>query len=196
MRLKPLLNRRPVVVALAGPNGAGKSTFFRAHLAKTGLRFVNADVLALSLKKDPYAAADVADKIRRQLVEQQESFIFETVFSDPKGIKLKFLQDTENAGYTVVLIFIGIAKPEISNERVAMRVSQGGHDVPQEKLVKRFPRIMNNLKKALTELSNVWIFDNSDLEQIYRLVATKDKKQGIELYEPTPEWLKALLPRN
>lgn len=196
MRLKSLLDRRPIVVALAGPNGAGKSTFYDAHLATTGLHFVNADVIALYGKMSPYAAAGAANVTRRHLVEQRESFIFETVFSDPVGDKLKFLKDAEHAGYTVVLIFIGIAGPEISDDRVAMRVSQGGHDVPQNKLVERFPRVMNNLKRALAELANVWVFDNSDLGRGYRLVAKAENGQGVELYKPTPDWLKALLPRK
>jgi predicted ABC-type ATPase len=194
VRVKPLLDRRPIVVALAGPNGAGKSTFFAAHLARTGLYFVNADVLALSLTMDPYAAAKLAGTIRQQLVEQRESFVFETVFSDPVCEKLEFLKAAEEVGYTVVLIFIGIAGPEISDERVLMRVLQGGHNVPPNKLVERFPRVMNNLKKALAELSNVWVFDNSDMNQKYRLVAKIENGKGIELHEPTPKWLRALLP--
>ena len=196
MRLKPLLDRRPIVVALAGPNGAGKSTFFDANLARIGLYFVNADVLALSLGMDPYAAADLADKLRRQLVEQHESFIFETVFSDPVGDKLAFLKDTEKAGYTVLLIFIGVPSPEISDERVAMRASRGGHDVPAKKLIERFPRTMNNLKRALAELSNVWVYDHSHLDVGYRLVATKQKGGEINLHDPIPEWLRELLPES
>jgi len=64
------------------------------------------------------------------LVAQGESFVFETVFSDPVGDKLKFLRRASTRGYTVVLCFIGLASPELCDERVAMRVLQGGHDVP------------------------------------------------------------------
>jgi len=194
--LSSLLDRRPIVVALAGPNGAGKSTFFNAYLANTGLRFVNADVLAHSLGMDAYAAAEKAGILRRELVKLHESFIFETVFSDPVGDKLDFLKAIEKAGYTAVLIFIGVSGPEISDERVAMRVLQGGHDVSPKKLVERFPRTMNNLKRSLVELSNVWVYDHSELEQGYRLVAAMENRQGIKLHEPTPEWLRALLPRS
>jgi predicted ABC-type ATPase len=190
------LDRRPVVVALAGPNGAGKSTFFDSHLARTGLRFVNADVLALSLGMDPYAAQKRADAIRRELVQLRESFIFETVFSDPVGDKLRFLKECESAGYTVLLIFIGISAPEISDERVAMRVAQGGHDVPANKIVERYPRVMNNLKRALVEVAHVRVYDNSDLEWPYRLVAVKEEGQKIELHEPVPEWLRSRLPKS
>src|ERR1035441_7461145 len=170
-----LLNQRPLVVALAGPNGAGKPTFYRAYLRASGLRFVNADVMARELGVDPYQAARLADSIRRQLIEQRESFIFETVFSDPLGDKLTFLREAENSGYTVALFFIGIEGPDLSDQRVTMRVLKGGHDVPSDKIIARYPRVMHNLKRALAELSNVLVYDNSGLKTPYRLVAVKER---------------------
>jgi predicted ABC-type ATPase len=187
------LDRRPVIVALAGPNGAGKTTFYHAHLRPAGLRFVNADVLAGELKLNPYAAASVAEVLRRQLVEQRESFVFETVFSDPVGNKLTFLKEAAATGYNVVLCFIGISGPEVSEERVAMRVSQGGHDVPAEKLVARFPRALANLKTAIRELPQVWIFVNDDLRTPFRRVAVFESGQRVTLNGPVPEWLAPLL---
>jgi predicted ABC-type ATPase len=188
------LDRRPLIVALAGPNGAGKSTFFHAHLQPAGLRFVNADLLARELKLDPYAAARVADAVRRELVRQRESFVFETVFSDPAGEKLAFLNEATKAGYTVVLCFIGISDPEVCEERVAMRVSQGGHDVPTEKLVSRFPRVMANLQAAFRELPHVWVFDNDDLRRPFRLAAIVEDGHTAEVHKPIPRWLRPLLP--
>ncbi|MBC7820685.1 MAG: AAA family ATPase [Planctomycetaceae bacterium] len=131
-------DQRPLVVALVGSNGAGKTTFYHTHLQPAGLRFVNADVLARELDLEPYAAAKVANAVRRELVQQRESFVFETVFSDPVGDKLAFLQEAMTAGYAVVLCFIGISGPKTSEQRVAMRVSQGGHDVPTDKLRSRY----------------------------------------------------------
>lgn len=193
MSSQSLLDRRPIVVALAGPNGAGKSTFFHANLTKIGLYFVNADVLALSLGMHAYDAAKMADTLRRQLVAQRESFIFETVFSDPVGDKLEFLVETEKGDYTVLLIFIGIADASVSEQRVAMRSSRGGHDVPAEKLVQRFPRTMDNLKRALNVLSNVWVYDHTDLDRGYRLIANLEDGKGIKMHEPIPDWFRALL---
>jgi predicted ABC-type ATPase len=63
------------------------------------------------------------------------------VNSDRTGEKLAFLADAVAAGYNVVLCFIGVANPDTSEERIAMRVSQGGHDVPPEKLITRFPAL-------------------------------------------------------
>ncbi len=155
---------------------------------------MNADVLAEAWNLDPYAASGLADDLRRKLVARRESFVFETVFSDPVGDKLEFLKCVEKAGYVVILIFIGIADPDISGDRVAMRVSQGGHDVPAEKLRERYPRIMSNLKRALVEIANVSVYDHSDLDVGYRLVATRENAQQVELNGPTPDWLRILLP--
>ena len=189
-----ILEQRPIMVALAGPNGAGKSTFYESQLAGLGFSFVNADVLALNAGVEPYAAAQMADMVRRELVSLEESFIFETVFSDPVGDKVEFLRAAQEVGFTVLLIFIGIDSSSLSDDRVAMRVSQGGHDVPPVKIAERFPRVMRNLKRALVELPNVWVYDNSDLNAKYRLVALKEDGRDVELHGRTPQWLRPLLP--
>jgi len=188
------LDQRPIVVALAGPNGAGKTTFYYSHLQPAGLRFVNADLLAKELNIGPYEAADLASSIRQELIRQRESFVFETVFSDPVSDKLSFLTEAAAEGYTVLLCFIGTSGPEMSEERVAMRVSQGGHDVPSEKLVTRYPRILKILREALGKLPHVWVFDNDDLRRPFRLVAVCESGKLTELHKPVPTWLRPLLP--
>jgi predicted ABC-type ATPase len=188
------LDQRPVIVALAGPNGAGKTTFYHAHLQPAALRFLNADVLACELGLDPYAAARLDDRLRRELVAERASFVFETEFSDPVGDKLTFLKDAASVGYTVVLCFIGISGPEVSEERVAMRVSQGGHDVPPEKLAARYPRTQANLQAAIRELPHVWIFDNDDLRTPFRQVAVFQNGRHVSLGPSLPKWLRPLLP--
>ena len=189
------LDQRPVVVAIAGPNGAGKTTFYHAHLRPAGLRFVNADVLARELSIDGYAATRVADSLRRELLRQRESFVFETDFSDPVGEKLAFLKGSAQASYATILCFIGTSGPEVCEQRVAMRVSQGdGQDVPTEKLIARFPRILVNLRIALRELPHVWIFDNDDLRTPFRLVTVFENGRRIKVHKPVPRWLQALLP--
>jgi len=187
------LDRRPIVVAIAGPNGAGKTTFFESHLKLTGLRFLNADSIARELDVDAYEAARMISALRTELVNQRESFIFETVFSDPVGDKLGFLKKAAESGYAVVLCFVGIAGAATSEQRVAMRVSQGGHDVPSEKLVQRFPRTLSNLAAAIRDLPCVLIFDNDDLKVPFRHVATYASGQTVQLNEPVPSWLKSLL---
>jgi predicted ABC-type ATPase len=186
-------DRRPLVVAIAGPNGAGKTTFYHAHLAAAGLRFVNADVLAEGLASDPYEAARLAGSLRQALIERGESFVFETVFSDPAGEKLAFLEEAAQRGYQVVLCFIGLKTWRQSLERVAMRVSQGGHDVPDDKLKNRFPRTLANLRQALQRLPHVLVYDNSDLRTPYRLVAVFDHGKLEMSARLLTAWLRPLV---
>ncbi len=187
-------DRRPIVVAIAGPNGAGKTTFFHAHFASSGLRFVNADVLAAELATDAYEAARLASALRRALVARKESFVFETVFSDPVGEKIAFLEEVVRCGYAVALCYIGLSSPDQSAERVAMRVSQGGHDVPDDKLRTRFPRTLDNLQAAIGRLPHVLIYDNSDLSVPYRAVTAFHRGRLSHLQPPVPEWLRSRIP--
>ena len=167
-------------MAIAGPNGAGKTTFFHSHLAMTGLHFINADVIAAEMGADPYRAARLAGAIRDGLLSRKESFVFETVFSNPIGDKISFLERAADQGYSVVVCFIGLEGAEQSQSRVAMRVAQGGHDVPDEKIVSRFPRVLENLKRAIVKLPVVLLFDNSDLRVPFRLIAAyRNGKQEI-----------------
>jgi predicted ABC-type ATPase len=139
---------------------------------------------------DPYDAARLAAGIRANLVAQRESFVFETVFSDPIGDKLSFLEAAAQSGYTVVLCFVGVSGPDVSDARVAMRVSQGGHDVPAAKLRARFPRTMANLRRAMKSLPHVLVFDNDDLTRPFRLVADYEGGTLIRASGPQPAWLR------
>lgn len=185
-------DERPVLIAIAGSNGAGKTTFYKTQLAPAGLRFINADELSFELGIDAYAAARVADSIRRELVQQRESFVFETVFSDPVGDKVSFLKEVSESGYQVLLCFIGLSTVNLSDERVAMRVTQGGHDVPTEKLDARFPRTLANLQLAIQELPRVLVYDNSDLASPFRRIAYFEDGTPIEVEHPIPAWLEFL----
>ena len=189
----PELDRRPIMVAVAGPNGAGKTTFYHVHIAPAALRYVSADILARELDMDAYAAAKAADAVRRSLLKQRESFAFETVFSDPVGDKLKFMKEAAASGYAVVLCFIGLDDTELSEERVAMRVSQGGHDVPTEKLKSRFPRTIANLKAAIRALPLVYVFDNSGLRRPFRKVALFRNGRPEEKLKAVPKWLQGVV---
>ena len=114
------LDRRPVIVAIAGSNGAGKTTFFHSYLQEAGLPFINADDIACELDISAYEAAEIADALRRELVRQRESFVFETVFSDPAGEKLAFLTKAVAAGYDVILLF-GAIQPCRNAGRSSLR---------------------------------------------------------------------------
>jgi len=186
----------PTLIMLAGPNGAGKTTFYSAYLQDKGLPFINADRIASELKFDAYSAADYADRLRAALLDKQESFISETVFSDPNGHKLNFLRKAVEHGYVVTLIYIGIASSDLSRERVATRVLAGGHDVPVEKLTARYQRSLQNLGNAARFLPRVILFDNSDFSEPFRFVAEfRNGKLIRKTNEIVPDWAMPCLSR-
>ena len=190
------LSSQPLMIALAGPNGAGKSTYYSIYLKSSGLKWVNADDMARGLGLEVYEAAQLADDTRRGLVQERSSFIFETVFSDPVGDKVEFLQEAVEAGYNVILCFIGIAGPETSEQRVSARVAEGGHDVPNDKINTRYARVLANLKQALLLLPEVRVYDNQDSRNPFRLVAKCERGTITARYPPVPDWLRPLLPKQ
>ena len=188
------MTAQPLLLVLAGPNGAGKSTFYERYLARCSLPFVNADRIALEQfgTNDPARAMDaarIADEVRAAHVARRESFIFETVLSDPVGAKVAFFQAARNSGYHVEAHFIGIASPALSAARVSHRVALGGHDVPLEKLQARYARTLDNLTRLLDAASRVTIYDNSDATRPHRPVAVLENGVLLAAADPLPAWL-------
>jgi len=178
----------PSLVVLAGPNGAGKSTFYRAFLRDSGIPYLNADDIAAKVGLSVGDAARAADALRAELLRMGDSFITETVFSDPVGAKLGFMRDALAKGYSVKLIYIGLAGPELSEARVVQRVDEGGHDVPSERLPRRYEQSLLNLRAALGFVPTVRVYDNSSDENPFRLVYEKDGER-INGVDPLPKWL-------
>lgn len=198
-----LLGRPPgddgrFILVLAGPNGAGKSTCHDVYLRALGLPLVNADLIARDIDvADPVAAArravDLAETERRLLIARGESFCMETVFSDPVGAKLDLLRDAQRAGYEVILVFIGLDRPELSLARVTQRVAQGGHDVPDDRLRARFPRILANLQTALRFVDRALLLDNSDATSPCRFVALFERGRRRRKARLAPTWAAGIL---
>ena len=184
----------PRLIFLAGPNGAGKSTFFELFLRESGLPFVNADRIAAALGISDAEAAAAADAARAQLVAERVSFVTETVFSDPVGAKLTFLRGAVAAGYGVTLYFIGVSSAQLSGARVSQRVRAGGHDVPPERLERRFRQSLQNLRQALEFVPEAHVFDNSSTGDPFRLVLTMRGGQIEFAADPLPDWLKSITP--
>lgn len=194
-------DERPVLVVLAGPNGAGKSTFFAEHLHGLGLLFVNADHIARLLREaDPRIpgaqlerrAFEEAERLRADLIDLRFGFCTETVFSDPAGAKLDFMERARASGFVVLLVFIGLAGPAVSVARVATRVARGGHDVPNDKLFARFPRTLKNLRAAVGVVDKAFLFDNSLFGAPYRPVAVYADGRLAEQFPPLPRWTQGL----
>jgi predicted ABC-type ATPase len=157
----------PKIVIIAGPNGAGKTTFAREFLPHEANcpDFINADLIAAGLSPfKPEAAAFRAGRLMLQeiheKVRQQKSFAFETTLSGRTYLKL--LQKCRNNGYHIMLIFLSLPTADMAATRVAARVIQGGHNVPELDIRRRFKAGLNNFHKVYKQIADVWtLYDNS-----------------------------------
>lgn len=189
---------------VAGPNGSGKTTLTR-QLRERGVDFgeyINPDDIALTLDGTYDArvveAQRVADRRRDECIEAQRSFSFETVMSHPS--KIDILKRAKAVGFFVQLYFVGIDDPRTNVDRVAFRVAQGGHDVPQDRIIARWHRTMALLADAVSTADQAFVFDNSHgtpLSKGPRLVAqvhTTRQGQFVDRqFAPIPNWVRYFL---
>jgi predicted ABC-type ATPase len=157
----------PLVVVLAGPNGAGKSTS-AAHLLRGALsvdEFVNADTIAQGLSAyRPESAAVTAGRVMldrlRFLAHEHRDFAFETTLAG-RG-HARWLQNLRVDGYRAHLIFLALPAAELAVARVAERVRQGGHDVPEAVVRRRFVAGLRNFFEVYRTVVDGWhMYDNS-----------------------------------
>lgn len=195
--------QRPVFYLLAGPNGAGKSTLYKALVAHgtlaTGLEFVNADLheaAHLQHIGDPLARSEAArawaEQRRAALLASRQSFVSETVFSHPS--KLALLDEALAAGFLVVLIVVALDDPQRLLARVRQRVGEGGHTVPDERVLARYPRTLALLAQAVRRVPVALLYDSEAVEPgTHRLVATC--RQGVAQRQgpSLPTWAATLL---
>lgn len=166
------MDKNPRVIIIAGPNGAGKTTFAREFLPKeAGLPvFINADLIAAGLSPfNPDIAAIQAGRIMLTEIAAKaakcESFAFETTLSGHAYARR--IPEWRQAGYHVELFFLSLDSPETAIARVKARVAQGGHDIPEEAVRRRFARGLENFHRHYKPVVDAWIhYDNSGSEPI------------------------------
>ena len=155
------------VIIIAGPNGAGKTTFAREFLPnEAGCPvFVNADLIAAGLA--PFAPEKAAVQAGRLMLQElsrhfaaRENFAFETTLAG-RGY-VHHIRDWQAAGYRVKLIFLQLDSPEEAIARVAQRVRQGGHAIPEATIRRRFAAGLENFQRLYAPLVDAWaLYDNA-----------------------------------
>jgi predicted ABC-type ATPase len=171
---------RPKLWLVAGPNGAGKTTIVQAtpiQRVLPGVRIWNPDVLARELLESrgfpgfPSAALDEQRAAFFEAAEMVASLLDDCVSrSVPVGVETVLSTDKYKplvervlaAGGFVGLIYVFLRSPELACERVAQRVLEGGHDVPEDKIRSRWSRSLANLAWFAARASRFFVFDNSD----------------------------------
>ncbi len=166
------MSKAPRVLIIAGPNGAGKTTFAREFLPQEAdcPIFVNADLIAAGLA--PFAPETEAIRAGRLMLAEierhftaRESFAFETTLSG-RGY-LRSIRRWQAAGYQTKLIFLSLQFPEEAIARVAERVRQGGHDVPEATIRRRYQAGIANFYTLYAPLVDAWVlYDNTFSEPV------------------------------
>jgi predicted ABC-type ATPase len=160
---------QPTCYVIAGPNGAGKTTFALRYLPEmTGCRnFVNADLIADGLSPlNPARVQIEAGKIFLREIEANvvagTDFAFETTLSGRMYVRL--LKELRLKSWKIVLFYLWIPGAEFSRLRVKQRVEAGGHDIPDEAIIRRYRRTIFNFMTVFAPLCDeVFCYDNSDL---------------------------------
>ncbi len=152
---------------IAGPNGAGKTTFAETFLPEEAecLNFLNADLIARGIAPfNPESVAIESGKLflkrMDSIVSNRESFAFETTLSGLNYIDR--IKNWKKIGYEIILYFLKLPSEEMAIERVQTRVSEGGHNVPEDVIIRRFHRGWANFQTHYKHIVDDWvIFDNS-----------------------------------
>lgn len=158
------------------------------------LEFVNADLHErdhLQHIADPQerseAARDWADGRRAALLSAKLALVSETVFSHES--KLGLIRQAQSLGYQVVLYVVSVDDPQRLLARVTQRVAEGGHAVPAERILQRYPRTMANLKIAVRLADMAFVYDAVDVEQgAHVLLAVCEKEGTSVLVDELPTW--------
>ncbi len=181
---------------LAGGNGSGKSTFYRLFLEPRGVKFINADLIAREIVPEnpedaSYKASHLAQRLREDFLYEGISFCFETVFSHVS--KVDFVAKAKALGYEIILVYVHLNSLELNEARVSQRVSEGGHNVPADKIKSRIPRTMSNIKKILPLVDSARLLDNSSHENPFQQVAIVKHGRRKDLVFQLPKWAEVIL---
>lgn len=188
---------------IAGCNGAGKTTASFTVLPEMldCREFVNADEIAKGLS--PFNPEGVAIQAGRlmidrilHLLKEGDTFAFETTLATRSYLKL--IQQAQKRGYFVTLLFFSLSSPEQAVARVAKRVSQGGHNIPEDVVHRRFHAGLQNLFQLYMPVVDYWtLYDNSTVPSLKIACGWKDQRINVidedrylslsETYNKAPE---------
>lgn len=193
---------KPNLIIVAGPNGSGKTTITEKllrHEWMDGCVYINPDIIAQekfggwNSQEAIIKAANHAQGIREECLAGMKSMAFETVFSIPE--KVQFVKRAKEAGFFIRLFFICTNDPSINAQRVALRVMEGGHDVPIQKIINRYYRSIANCREAAFVVDRVYFYDNSETDSDPKLMFKIVDGVIVKIYNELVPWAKDIAGR-
>lgn len=180
------VKKQPSLVILAGPNGAGKSTVadFLLH-ARSIHSFINADTIAQGISAgSPEQSNTSVQNVRAgkimlaqlySAITEAKNVAFESTMSGKSWLSL--FKKSRDLGYEITVCFVALSSPQLAIERVKQRVAQGGHDIPETTVERRFQRSVCGFFRTYQCLCDNWyFFDNSGSSAV--LLAFKENGKG------------------
>lgn len=200
-----------VITVLAGVNGAGKSSVGGAHLQRSGGAFYNPDLMAREVRNaSPSMTAQEANgyawlrgkALLESAITDRTDFNFETTLGGETITKL--LIDAAAKGAELNIWYVGLSSVELHIQRVAARVQQGGHSIPEADIRRRWIGSQLNLIKLLPHVTQLAVYDNSAERNLARgqapeprlVLAVADRAiafPGPGDIERTPAWAKPVV---
>ncbi|GGK88988.1 zeta toxin family protein [Rufibacter glacialis] len=178
----------PNLYIIAGCNGAGKTTASFTVLPDmlNCREFVNADEIARGLS--PFQPEKVAIEAARimlqriqELLKKGEDFAIETTLSTRSYAQT--VKQAKELGYRITLVYFWLSSPELAIERVKARVAEGGHNIPEEVICRRYRKGLHNLYELFIPLCDFWMMiDNSQTP--YTMIAEGIKAEKFTIYAP------------
>lgn len=193
---------KPRLIVVAGPNGSGKTSITQQllmHQWMAGCIYVNPDFIARDEFGDwnaPEAvlqAAQRAAEIRERCLKNGDSLAFETVLSAPD--KIGFIRRALASGFFIRMFFVGTDDPSINAKRVAMRVMEGGHDVPISKIISRYTKSLAYCSVAAELADRTYLYDNSVDNAPAKLLFRASEGQLIKTYGEINPWAREIAQR-
>lgn len=160
---------------IAGCNGAGKTTASYTILPEMldCKEFVNADEIARGIspfqpEKVKIEAGRMMLKKIKHLLEAGESFAFETTLSTKSYVT--FIEKAKQLGYQVTCLFFWLDSEELAISRVATRVKEGGHHIPEDVIRRRYKSGLKNFFNLFLHRVDNWLFVNNSGDS-YEIIA-------------------------
>ena len=196
----------PSIRLIAGPNGSGKTTLTKIlreeHAVPLGqylnpddiAKHVNFSALALQLNDQEAVnsaailAREISVGLRQDWIRDELSFSYESVMSHESHIET--VRNAMNQGYKAYLYYVCTSEVNLNMSRVQQRVAEGGHNVPEDKIISRFNRSLSNLREMLEVCYRAYFFDNSK-DMTFIAEVTPDKHLDIvaDAFQQTqPHW--------
>ena len=188
---------RPVLAVVIGANGAGKTTWARANRDLLPSPFYNADSIAEGLGDAnsvdlQLRARALVDREIAERLANHDDFGFESTWSGAS--RPAIVHDAYNRGYQTRAVFLGTNAPAINIERVRRRVLEGGHDIPESEIRRRWTQAFANLIATWDVIDTVDVLDSS--RDPVQLIAEKRDGRTSTLAHGLPAWAERLAKKN